>query len=513
MTAAGGPAIDVVVPTVGRASLPRLLDALDGSAGPPPRRLLLVDDRRGTSEPLVDRLAALGERIQVVPSGGGRGPAAARNAGWRASDADWIAFLDDDVVPLPSWADCLRDDIARAGSHVAGIQGGVTVPLPHDRRPTDWERNVSGLADARWATADMAFRRAALEDVDGFDERFPRAYREDADLALRLMDAGWDLVRGRRRVQHPTGRAGSLASLRSQAGNADDALMDRLHGAGWRERAGTPRGRRRRHLATAGAGALVVGGGLCRHRGAAAAGAAAWAVGFAELAWTRIAPGPRTSGEVARMVATSAAMPFVASAWWLYGLVRARRLVRRPSTASGRRPLVPRPAAVLFDRDGTLVHDVPYNGDPDHVELVPGAREAVERLRRAGVKLAVVSNQSGVARGLISREQVDAVNRRVEELLGPVGPWLVCEHDARDACECRKPAPGLILRAAEALAVDPARCAVVGDIAADVQAAQAAGARAILVPNARTRPEEVDDAPERAPDIEAAVDALLGGAR
>jgi histidinol-phosphate phosphatase family protein len=170
------------------------------------------------------------------------------------------------------------------------------------------------------------------------------------------------------------------------------------------------------------------------------------------------------------------------------------------------------PAAVLFDRDGTLVHDVPYNGDPDRVEPVPGAREALTRLRDAGVKLAVVSNQSGVARGLLTREQVDAVNRRIEELLGPLGPWLVCEHGPRDACACRKPAPGLVLRAAEELAVEPARCAVVGDIGSDVEAARSAGARAILVPNVRTRREEVDAAPERAPSLSAAVDLLLGGA-
>ena len=62
------------------------------------------------------------------------------------------------------------------------------VPLPTDRRPTDWERNTAGLAGASWITADMAYRRTALEAVNGFDERFPRAYREDADLALRSAD-------------------------------------------------------------------------------------------------------------------------------------------------------------------------------------------------------------------------------------------------------------------------------------------------------------------------------------
>jgi histidinol phosphatase-like enzyme len=92
-----------------------------------------------------------------------------------------------------------------------------------------------------------------------------------------------------------------------------------------------------------------------------------------------------------------------------------------------------------------------------------------------------------------------------------VGPWEWCPHGPDDGCECRKPAPGLLLRAAAALGVDPARCAMVGDIGADVDAARAVGARAVLVPTPRTRPEEVAAANEVAPDLEAAVARLLAG--
>jgi D-glycero-D-manno-heptose 1,7-bisphosphate phosphatase len=172
---------------------------------------------------------------------------------------------------------------------------------------------------------------------------------------------------------------------------------------------------------------------------------------------------------------------------------------------------LPRPEAVLFDRDGTLVHDVPYNGDPAQVRPVDGAAEALRRLREAGIRTAVVSNQSGIARGLLTPEQVDAVNARLEELLGPLGPVLYCPHGPEDGCACRKPAPGLVLQAAERLGVPPQRCAVVGDIAADVGAALAAGARPVLVPTPVTRAEEVEAAPEVAADLLAAVDLLLGG--
>ena len=170
------------------------------------------------------------------------------------------------------------------------------------------------------------------------------------------------------------------------------------------------------------------------------------------------------------------------------------------------------PAAVLLDRDGTLVEDVPYNADPGRVVPVPGARAALARLRAAGVPLALVSNQSGVARGLMTLEEVAAVNQRVEDLLGPVGPWLVCPHGPDEGCACRKPAPGLVLAAAAALGVDPAECVMIGDIGADVEAARAAGARAILVPTAATRPEEVAAASEVAETLAAAVDLLVGPA-
>jgi len=172
-------------------------------------------------------------------------------------------------------------------------------------------------------------------------------------------------------------------------------------------------------------------------------------------------------------------------------------------------PATGRPLAVLLDRDGTLVADVPYNGDPEQVRLMPAAAEAVGRLRAAGVATAVVSNQSGIARGVLTRDQVDAVNARVAELLGPVGPFFVCPHGPGDGCGCRKPAPGLVLEAAAALGVPAASCVLVGDIGADVDAGLAAGARAILVPTPQTRPEEIAAAPEVATDLLAAVDLLL----
>ncbi|GGP72063.1 glycosyltransferase family 2 protein [Saccharothrix coeruleofusca] len=294
----------VVIPTMGRASLTVVLDALHEGSGPPPREIIVVDDR---PDPDAAPLPATHD-ARVLRSGG-RGPAAARNAGWRASCCEWVAFLDDDVVPPPDWKARFAKDVADLDLDVGASQGRITVPLPEDRRPTDWERGTAGLADAKWITADMAYRRAALCHVGGFDERFPRAYREDAELALRVRDAGYRIVVGERETTHPVREADFFASLRQQRGNADDALMRRLLGPGWRQRIGGHPGRLRWHVATTAAGAASVLCGLAGRRGAAVVAGAAWAGLTGWFAAQRIAPGPRTSDEVWRMLVTSAAIP------------------------------------------------------------------------------------------------------------------------------------------------------------------------------------------------------------
>ena len=284
---------------------------------------MLVDDRRAPVGPLLreEPPEPLRPCLHVI-QGLARGPAAARNAGWRVASAEWVVFLDDDVVPSREWLSELAADLAGASPRIAGVQGKLTVPLARDRPPTDWERNVHSLEKAVWATAEMAYRRRVLEAVGGFDERFPRAYREDCDLALRVTTAGWELTRGRRRTLHPVRAADPFVSVRLQAGNADDVLMRALHGAGWRERGGVPLGRRRFHLATTIAGVLGVLLAATGPRSAAALSAACWLAGTAEFAWRRIEPGPRTREEVFAMVVTSLAVPPVCTWQWLKGAWR-----------------------------------------------------------------------------------------------------------------------------------------------------------------------------------------------
>jgi histidinol-phosphate phosphatase family protein len=495
----GGPDYTIVIPTTGRDSLRTLLRALGNAEGPRPAEIIVVDDRPGDALPA---LPEAGTPTTVLRSGG-RGPAAARNVGWRAAASEWIAFLDDDVLTGPTWPRELADDLRALGPDVAASQARIRVPLPLDRRPTDDERGTAGLARAWWITADMAYRRSALAEVGGFDERFPRAYREDADLALRVYEAGHRILLGARVTTHPARTSGPLASVKAQRGNADNALMRRKHGRHWRRRIGEGPGRLGMHALTAAAGLGALAFGIARRSGPALGAAGAWVGLTAEFAARRILPGPRTRSEILRMSLTSALIPPAALAHRLRGEVRLRR---EPAA----------PAALLFDRDDTIIVDVPYLADPNLVRPVPGAKRELRRLREAGIPVGIVTNQSGVAKGLISTEQLAAVTARVEEVLGPFDTWQVCVHDSGDGCGCRKPEPGLVRQAAAALGVDVRRCVMIGDTGADVRAALSAGARAILVPTARTLPDEIAMARRCAAvasDLPEAVRLAMAGSR
>ncbi len=521
----------VVVPTVARPSLRTLLTALADSEGPRPDAVVVVDDRPPASASPLD----VSPDVRVLRSGG-RGPAAARNAGWRSTVSPWVVFLDDDVAPEPGWALQLLDDLTGLPVEVAASQGVVRVPLAADRRPTDWERSVAGLEAARWITADMAYRREVLAEVGGFDERFPRAYREDADLGLRVANAGYVIVKGARTVEHPVRPSGRWVSVRTQAGNADDAMMRALHGTGWRDAVGAGPARNGRYSVSTAAAAGAVAAALTGRRALAGALGATWAATTAAFAAERIAPGPRTRSEVATMLVTSALIPpaavFHAARGWaaVPGALRAEEgsplglgrspLALRPSAALRPYRLRPRsrrvdtswrPELILFDRDGTLIVDVPGNRDPDRVALMPGARRAVARARAAGMRTGVVTNQAAVGRGHTTLDEVLAINRRVDELLGPFDTWQVCPHAPADGCACRKPAPGLVQAAAAVVRVAAASSAVIGDIGSDLAAARAAGARGVLVPTRVTRPAEVAAAPVVAVDLLQAVDVVLAG--
>ncbi|SPK73336.1 D,D-heptose 1,7-bisphosphate phosphatase [Cupriavidus taiwanensis] len=155
-------------------------------------------------------------------------------------------------------------------------------------------------------------------------------------------------------------------------------------------------------------------------------------------------------------------------------------------------PAPPLRAAVLLDKDGTVLHDVPYNVDPACMRLAPGAAAALRLLGGLGLPLVVVTNQAGVARGLHSEAALEPVRARLAALFAEHGATLAgfwyCPHHPEGqvapyarACLCRKPMPGLLLQAAAALRLDLARSWMIGDILNDVEAGNRAGCTTVLV--------------------------------
>ncbi len=174
--------------------------------------------------------------------------------------------------------------------------------------------------------------------------------------------------------------------------------------------------------------------------------------------------------------------------------------------------------AFFLDRDGVIIRQVEYLKDPDEVELIPGAVEALRTIHRNGFLAVVVSNQSGIARKRFTREDLDKVQARLYELLAAEGEKLdgfyFCPHDPHvENCRCRKPKPGMILDAARDLDVDVGRSFMIGDRPADLETGRAAGCRGW----AMTRTgygERLGDEAERSgypvyADLLTAVEALL----
>jgi D-glycero-D-manno-heptose 1,7-bisphosphate phosphatase len=176
--------------------------------------------------------------------------------------------------------------------------------------------------------------------------------------------------------------------------------------------------------------------------------------------------------------------------------------------------------AVFLDRDGTLIEDPHYLKDPDQVRLLPGAAEAIRRLNDAGFATVVVTNQSGIARGLLTEANYQDSVRRLDALLQGEAARLDahyhCPHlpEISGPCDCRKPRPLLYRQAAAALALDLSRSWWVGDRLRDVEPAALFGGRGVLVLSGAGREEVGRPGAERwltAPDLADAVRIVLAG--
>ena len=255
--------------------------------------------------------------VRYIAVTGAHGPAAARNAGWRAARGAIIAFTDDDCIPDPGW---LRAGASAFTDGVAGAQGQIVVPLPE--RPIDYERDAAGLAGAEFATANCFYRRQALAAVGGFDERFSAAWREDSDLFFTLLERGHELVRAPGAVVvHPVRPARWGVSLRQQRKSMFNALLYKKHPAlYWRRIQPAPP-----WAYYASLGALVLGlAGAARGRRRGLIGGALWALLTARFCARRLCQTSRAPRHVAEMLVTSALIPPLAIFWRVRGAIKFR---------------------------------------------------------------------------------------------------------------------------------------------------------------------------------------------
>ena len=315
------PALSVVIPTYRRELLLRrcLTALLEQRQVPGRYEIVVVDDGRSTDtrkliEWMTAACAAESPDVRYVPQREGvRGPAAARNTGWRAALAPLVAFTDDDTIPAPNW---LCEGMAAMADGAAAAAGHVTVPLP--AVPTDWERNTAGLDGAEFVTANCFVRRDVLSALGGFDERFTRAWREDSDLYFSLLEARQIVVRAPRAVvQHPARPAPPGVSLRVQKNIFFDALLYKKHPWLYRRKISSapPLRYYLTLLSLVSAGASAAFG----HAWLAAACLAVWLALTARFTIRRLRGTSRAPRDVADMVITSAAIPAVAVYWRLAG--------------------------------------------------------------------------------------------------------------------------------------------------------------------------------------------------
>ncbi|HXK60875.1 MAG TPA: glycosyltransferase [Acidobacteriota bacterium] len=315
--------VSVVVPTFRREQLlDRCLAALASQDFPPECFEVIVSDNAGsrTTERLTEKWARSGgPTFRYVSASRLPGPAAARNRGWQAAHGSIIAFTDDDCIPSPTW---LRHGMAGFVDSVAGVWGQVIVPVP-ERNPTDYQVDASKLERAEFVNANCFYRRDALAHVQGFDERFEAAWREDSDLYFRLLESGYRLSRAPEAVVvHPPRQARWGVSLWQQRKNMFNALLYKKHPTLYRQRiqAAPPW----QYYLGVGSLAAALTGFASGAQELSLGAFCVWLMVTGHFCARRLAGTSRSPNHVIEMIVTSALIPPLAVYWRLRGAFRYR---------------------------------------------------------------------------------------------------------------------------------------------------------------------------------------------
>jgi glycosyltransferase involved in cell wall biosynthesis len=323
------PRVSVFLPTYKRPELlARCLesllsqdfDALD-------YEIIIVDDANSATAQQQVTLKAeearlRGHTLRYIPvaSSCSHGPAAARNAGWRAARGEIIAFTDDDCIPDRQW---LKAGVVAMVEGVAGVAGRLIVPL--EGVPTDYEYNAAQLGENDFVTANCFYRRDALLAVGGFDERFTTAWREDTDLVFTLLSQGAKFAAAQDAVVvHPVRPAPWGISMRQQRKSMFNALLYKKHPALYRQKIQSAPPWHYYVIVCALLVALI--GAISGAWLLALAGFALWLGLTARFCVQRLRHTSHAPRHVAEMIVTSLVIPPLAIFWRLRGAVKYRVL-------------------------------------------------------------------------------------------------------------------------------------------------------------------------------------------
>jgi GT2 family glycosyltransferase len=309
-------AASVVIPTYKRPELlARCLAALAEQDVCAQWEVIVVDDEPSEATRAVVENKAFPVLLRYIPNSGRRGPAAARNVGWRAARGRIIAFTDDDCIPDAGW---LSAGLAAMASEVVGATGRIVVPT--EDPPTDYERAIKGLERAPFATASCFYLRSALVTTGGFDERYRAAWREDTDLEFRMARLGRLASARDAVVVHPVRAARLGVSLGEQRKAMYNALLYRSFPAEYRRYI-----QRRPPVGYYGAGLgalLALAGLLAGSRIATLIGVGSWMLCVGSFMQRRLRGISHEPRHVAEMLLTSLAIPPLAVLWRLRGAFR-----------------------------------------------------------------------------------------------------------------------------------------------------------------------------------------------
>jgi glycosyltransferase involved in cell wall biosynthesis len=320
------PLISVVIPTYRRpALLQRCLDALQRQDFNHNQvEVIVVDDGADAETRLIVEQAARQSDllIRYFSQPERRGPAAARNRGWRASTASIIAFTDDDCIPDEHWLKAAMHEFCN-GAKV--VSGRVRVPIHHP--PTADEQIVALLETAEFVTANCFCRRSALEQVGGLDERFDIAWREDSDLQFRFLESGISITKSRDAViLHPCRKSPWWASLKDERKNAYDALLYKKHPQLFRTRIPAYRGLVALYYLFVGSFLVGIGLWIGGYSLPAFAGFVIWLICLSILIRRRLGRTGLSFRQIGQTALTAAVTPFLSVYWRLFGAVKYQTL-------------------------------------------------------------------------------------------------------------------------------------------------------------------------------------------